>query len=414
MTEKQLAPRRAGSSRQAFWPPFVDQVWERKACLIPRSEAASLPQLDQDMIFAATVSACDAAERDHSQILRLYAGGDALDPRASGNRELMPLATDGDFLSYHKRVSSILDCPYGLIVTDWHRYSRDCWETICSCLLGLTDRVGVSSSRMDTQLFLGTYERTAFGVHVDDASGFHFPLIGAKRMRFWPSDYAEANPALRHSHSYGEFTDASRVIEAEPGDVIYWPSHYWHIGEGTGDFSLTWHFGYWIADGQFSRALAMMDDLDLAPAEPNASRRALPKNATGETLKAFAWEIIHAVRSKTEEIKFRDRVIASVLEQQSAFGFTKIPPGEPMPERASSMRLKFPFQIAHTAVTPDKRIFALAGRSGRLPDSARLKELIDALNDSAVVELPGDEALHGSEEIAFFLDFLRLSGAVET
>ncbi|MEB3282145.1 MAG: hypothetical protein VKK42_24830 [Lyngbya sp.] len=123
---------------------------------------------------------------------------------------------------------------YALIVADWHQFDRALWEKIVVSLEGLTKLVGISASRMDTQLFLGNYKITPFGVHVDAASAFHFPIIGKKIIRFWPDSYAQKNPALHHARNYARFLENSSVIKAVPGQAIYWPSNYWHIGEGDG------------------------------------------------------------------------------------------------------------------------------------------------------------------------------------
>jgi hypothetical protein len=52
---------------------------------------------------------------------------------------------------------------YALVVADWHAFDRSLWEQIVEFLRGLTSCVGISSLRMDTQLFTGTYAVTPFG-----------------------------------------------------------------------------------------------------------------------------------------------------------------------------------------------------------------------------------------------------------
>ena len=155
---------------------------------------------------------------------------------------------------------------------------------------------------------------------------FIFHSSARRSSEFWPNDYVISEPSLKHSHSYDNFLDASHCIEAEPGEMIYWPSHYWHIGEGDGNFNLTWRFGYWIADGLFHRAMTEFSNM---PADGSVAHRfAFPRQATGEQLKAFAWTVIHDVQSRAEDTEFRDRIIAATLELQSAFGFTKVPQPE--------------------------------------------------------------------------------------
>jgi len=42
---------------------------------------------------------------------------------------------------------------------------------------------------------------------------------------------------------YRQFLDGATTLEGTAGDLIYWPSSYWHIGEPVGGFSITLNVG---------------------------------------------------------------------------------------------------------------------------------------------------------------------------
>jgi hypothetical protein len=58
-------------------------------------------------------------------------------------------------------------------------------------------------------------------------------IEGRKRLRVWPSEVLRRQGVVTHSLDYERFLDDSVALEGEPGDVIYWPSNYWHIGESV-------------------------------------------------------------------------------------------------------------------------------------------------------------------------------------
>ncbi len=316
------------------------------------------------------------------QKVRLYVNNEQVDT-SSAQRDLLPHVRDVSFEGYNRRMTSkhrIAD--YSLVIADWHQFSRELWERIVRCAAPICERVGVSASRMDTQVFLGTYKRTPFGVHVDPTSAFHFPLIGEKRMRFWPAAYAEDTPSLDHAQEYSAHLAHSISAVARPGQAIYWPSNYWHVGESEGDFSVTWRFAYWFADGLRRRMLVAASEL-LQQVDAGDVQRVAPPRSPDDTHAVDA--LLASLLNAASCAALRARVTASWLEQCSAFGFLRIPRPKSVPSSASQLRLRSPFSLLAAQVDAATWCFATAGISCVLPRPEGISELLSDLNGGCVV-----------------------------
>lgn len=118
-----------------------------------------------------------------------------------------------------------------------------------------TERVGLPSGEVDIDVFLGRYSVTPRGIHRDPADTLMFVLEGSKRLMFWPEEYFQG-----HIFSKGksgsetlvgirieDYIDDAISIEAKAGDVIYWPSDYWHVGyqkESHSEVSMAMNIGF--------------------------------------------------------------------------------------------------------------------------------------------------------------------------
>ncbi len=130
---------------------------------------------------------------------------------------------------------------------EWIMWSR--FSAIARELQGL---LKLGAGRMDLVGFLGNYRRTAFGVHKDSQHVFTFVVAGRKRMLLWPIEAFAGrsevpdNPALKQAGLFAltktEFARARKkaiVLEARPGDLMYWPPSYWHCADPTPGVGIT-------------------------------------------------------------------------------------------------------------------------------------------------------------------------------
>src|SRR5215216_4692269 len=227
-------------------------------------------------------------------------------------------------------------------MADWHQFSNPLWRRIVNTVDALARYVGISASRMDTQVFLGTYNQTPFGVHVDDASAFHFPVIGKKRMRFWEDSFVRQTPAIRQAQHYEQFLTESVINEATPGEIIYWPSHYWHVGESRGEFAVTWRFAYWIADAMRRRVMVHATNI-YEKLRPTPLISMPPTPLRCDRIPAVE-QVLEDAAIAAQSLELRRRVTATWLEQCSAFGFLRVPARELQGANSDRLRLQHPFR----------------------------------------------------------------------
>ncbi|MGW2035227.1 JmjC domain-containing protein [Streptomyces sp. NPDC001811] len=79
-----------------------------------------------------------------------------------------------------------------------------------------------------TTLFHGTYEHSPVGFHKDRFATFLFGLRGRKRMRFWPR--RPWDEPVSTKTDYARHIAASVPAEVGPGELLYWPADYYHVG----------------------------------------------------------------------------------------------------------------------------------------------------------------------------------------
>src|SRR5262249_19781349 len=97
--------------------------------------------------------------------------------------------------------------------------------------------------KAEAVVFLRNHEATSFGVHRDEASVFLLPVEGCKRILAWPPGELEAGEVRFASLDYEAHRGRALVMEGEPGDVLYWPSSHWHVGESVTPWSASISLG---------------------------------------------------------------------------------------------------------------------------------------------------------------------------
>jgi hypothetical protein len=214
-------------------------------------------------------------------------------------RGRLPRPDDGSFEGYHRRITSELNPRwrrllglrrrrYSLIINYPEIASFDLWEATSKQIAApLYRHAGMNNGGYYYNIFMGDYSRTPFGVHVDDESLFHFAIVGTKALRLWSPEFVRQHPAIKGCTDYASYVDGSVLVKASPGETIYWPSKYWHIGEGEGQFSVSLALGMIVrTEPQLTRLIrrqapATIERFDsktvpFDPDDPQASLRSVP------------------------------------------------------------------------------------------------------------------------------------------
>lgn len=204
---------------QFDWDEFVELHWDRRPV---HYRGVGVAPFDQTSTFRAAVGAAPVDVRlTLDQV------------RQSAPQPWLPVASDGSWDGYQRRMAVILpDRRHALMINRFHRFDRAMWNRERDFYSELWKRVGLPLDSAITTLFHGDYEHSPVGVHKDRFATFMFPLRGRKRMRFW-ADRPWSEPVSTQA-DYASYLEMSFAVDVEPGDVLYWPSRYYHVGETTG------------------------------------------------------------------------------------------------------------------------------------------------------------------------------------
>jgi ribosomal protein L16 Arg81 hydroxylase len=183
-------------------------------------------------------------------------------------------------------------------------------------------------------VFLGNYGKTPFGLHKDQDSNCTFVIAGRKRILAWPAEHFP-EPRKWNSLSYERFRDKAIVLEGEPGDLLYWPSTYWHIGEGNGDLALTLSLVIRLQKhprdifpalaSLVTERLRAVAEAEVFPLYPQRLQ------AGADQSRRVAQQATAVLRVLSRDPQIEQTMRVEWLNRLTAYGFDRVPP--PLPQR---------------------------------------------------------------------------------
>jgi 50S ribosomal protein L16 3-hydroxylase len=208
------------------WAELTERFWDRGPVLFRGIDPAPFVA---DEVFAAAVAAC---RTDEPSVLPPDTQFTVERWQRTDPAGALPRAADGTFDVYQDRMAAELDGRrYALVIHRFHAHHFPQWIRERAFYSGLWDRVGLPLSGAITTLFHGSYEHSPVGVHRDRFATFMFGLKGRKRMRFW--DERPWTEPVSSVLDYERHLDTSFTAEVGPGDLLYWPANYYHVGESA-------------------------------------------------------------------------------------------------------------------------------------------------------------------------------------
>ncbi len=224
---------------ETFWATFMRRHWERKPLVV--SAPFESPLTSPESAFAGLVRAADGRPRRQlSGDSRFYIENAQVLADAG---KYLPRKSDRSIDGYAARVTKQIDGRrFGLTVSRFHVYDPALWFRVREFLSGLfaAGRPGtMPPGVVKLTLFLGNYRNTPYGVHLGGASNFKFIIAGKKRMRLWSDTSLRDKDKIAFSNMYRRQLKGSVALDGNAGDVLYFPSHYWHVAEDSGRLSLS-------------------------------------------------------------------------------------------------------------------------------------------------------------------------------
>jgi 50S ribosomal protein L16 3-hydroxylase len=369
----------AGPLDARFWKRFARDHWEQSPARLDGAVAPAFVRPDD--LFAALVSVADAYRADErtaqfpeQRAVRVRFNVDDATRLAGAGRHL-PAAADGSLAGYVERIASELgDRRFELIVHDVQAYDVGLWMRARRFLRGLLAEIGVPVDEAEAVVFVRNHEATSFGVHRDMASVFMLPVQGRKRLLAWPP-----TQAFRFCTPEYEDRRADAVaLDVGPGDVAYWPSSHWHVGESVDPWSASVSLGIRLRRppaADIGREVVRLLDKRLPPARSPTSpfEPELPSS-----IRAALSELSETCAGGALELALQE----SWLKRMTAYGFARVPP--PLPVRriddAEVVSGSHEDPVVWASRGDGKLLCSAHGHAFSLPESAAPVALFERLN----------------------------------
>ena len=152
--------------------------------------------------------------------------------------EHLPAASDGGFDGYSARVKATLNgARYCLRMTEPHVGSHEVYERLIRLVAPLEGILAAESRAVRTTVFVGDYEYTPFGVHVDPYPQIQCAISGERTALFWDDPYwADKSPEDRLAP--WNHLAAAHELKMPAGDAVYWAPAYEHAFSSRGEHAI--------------------------------------------------------------------------------------------------------------------------------------------------------------------------------
>lgn len=395
------------------WAVFADRFWDRQPVLF---KAVPAPPFDDSEVFGAAVL---GTRTSHPLAIPANVQFTIERWQQTEPGDYLPSSADRSLDGYQERIARLLDGRrYALVINLFHSFHYPQWARERAFYAGLWERVGQPLSGAITTMFHGTYEHSPVGVHLDRFATFMFCLKGRKRMRFWPErPWQEPVSTVL---DYARYLDGSFTAEVEPGDLLYWPSTYFHVGESSGDEPATsvnvgvprdrhraaYDLDDLLADGIGAASEDREAWRQLAVAAPVFTKHADVKGLLPSALPQALGEAVEIVRERGTQ-RLGDRIAELALQHQTAGGFRPVPPSPPPRPLADDEMVRMTASVA-TAQSGDGCLCAANGNVVRVSaDPGDLAQILGLLRPGGAVVVRDMLPPEGRAEIKRLLETLE-------
>jgi 50S ribosomal protein L16 3-hydroxylase len=376
-----------------FWEQFAARHWEKTPLLIKQPFATQL--VSDAELFNALVDASDKYREeglklrppyDRSIKLRFCIEHSVL---MTDIDKHLPDAGDESLEGYLRRIERRLDGrEFELIVNQLQSYNFEMWARLRMFFRGLYNLVGIPTENADAAIFIRNQKRTGFGLHKDKASVFMFVLKGRKRMLLWPYEaFSATSENIVSTLDYRQYVSDALVLEGGPGDIIYWPSGYWHIGESDGELSASISVGLRLNYSPFAdviKHLTRMVERQLG-ASGQADLYSFQPDRLQHTAAVMPRDIdvaVRAVREASSHWNLEQTLKLAWLNRVTGYGFVSVPGPRATRTLADDEIIWGQPEYPVVCTPMDGELVACSanGHSFTLRATPKLEKLIDCLN----------------------------------
>jgi hypothetical protein len=365
-----------------FWVDFIKGKAERPFVI---RQPFSVPLVDEKQLFSILLRAAEEERHSRRRAIQVFLNGGQIQ---SDYLQLLPQPEDGDLRNFANRVDSDRCLESAMFyMHGCQHYDARLYANVHSFLTPLVKLNGIPQGGVTTDIFCGRYRTTPTGIHRDATSNFSFVVSGLKRYVFWPSETfgGESMNAVRidslgSSDFESRLPAGGQVLEARPGDIVYWPVGEWHIAISDDTWAATLNIAM-FNQLTIERVLNVLARSLVVGAGTPHPLDAIPRERSfGEyTLSREYEQALTLLNDQTGGHSFRDNVTRRALQQISSLGFDTVPPlnmTESVPSDAVIVgNDQFPIFYARLST------FAIAiAIGGHIAEAAYHPGLVDALD----------------------------------
>jgi hypothetical protein len=390
------------------WEELLENSWGRAPRVLRQPLAA--PLLSGEEAFEAVQRACAAWGAGDRRATVNFSADDFLFS-GSDPANYLPLERDATADEYRARIERQLNGrKFAVVINSLQAHDERLWVRMREFLRPLSERIPAYSTNVC--LFLGNYDRTPYGVHRDPGSIFQFVAGGRKRMRVWPAEsFTDRDGPVRRVPGAGP--DEGTVLEGGPGDVLFWPSSHWHVGEGLDSFSIALSLGVTPVRPSVDAWTMLMRRVEEMVAETIngdwAQCGLAGLHGSADALPKIARLAESALRKAAADPELLQDLRKSWLNHATGLGCHLIPPPLPARDLADdeTVRGDAGFPIAWMPLPDHEMLCSAGGHSVTVPADPRIQALIQCLNGgrsatigSLVQEFAGVSELDGVRFVA--------------
>jgi ribosomal protein L16 Arg81 hydroxylase len=220
------------------WKSFLNNYWDKKGTIIKFSQKN--PILTSEEAFEIVVQASEEYKNKGAFAdFKMFINARQLVQEV---KQHLPVKEDINFENFIKRLDNMTDkAEFQMYINKIERFSIPLHRRVKKFVKGFIEEMGLPSGPIETELFLGRYIKTPGGIHRAECTNFHFAIQGDKVFFVWPDDVTEKYdiPIKQTVTGDEEYLDSADFdwmkehrtkLTAQPGEAIYCPSRWWHVG----------------------------------------------------------------------------------------------------------------------------------------------------------------------------------------
>lgn len=220
-----------------FWSRFVEQYWGQRPLVIKHPFATPLTTTNE--MFSAIKSASEQFRAGEPDCFFRFYTEEGFLLTGPKLQHYIPETSDLAAADYVDRMVQKLNGQgFGLVISQFQAHEARLWQRVRTFLSNLSAELA-AQPWVEIVSFLGNYDKTPFGIHRDEVSVFLFVVEGRKRIYLWPPGHFSNSDDVRLESDFERLRRDAVVLEAEAGEVIFWPANFWHVGESVGGLSLS-------------------------------------------------------------------------------------------------------------------------------------------------------------------------------